>query len=156
MIRRATPEQWRLPGVHPKALLATLLVAAFVLSLSPSPARTQEVPEPEPPEHSYEQNEPPYEAPFLRLSEILGAVHYLRRLCDSDEGSLWRDQMQALIDSEVPNPIRRARIIDRFNRGFESFRSVYRTCTPAAALAIDRYMDEGIKVARDITARYGK
>ena len=100
--------------------------------------------------------EPPYEQQMLRLSEILGSIHYLRRLCNADEGSLWRDEMQALIDTELPSPIRRARIIDRFNRGFETFRAVYRTCTPAAALAINRYMEEGVKISRDITVRYGE
>ena len=103
-----------------------------------------------------EQQEPPYESQLLRLAEILGAIHYLRRLCDSEEGNLWRDQMQALLDAEIPSPIRRARIVDRFNRGFDSFRAVYRTCTPAASLAIDRYMEEGADISRDITARYGK
>jgi uncharacterized protein (TIGR02301 family) len=64
--------------------------------------------------------------------------------------------MQALIDAESPDPDRRARMVDRFNRGYQGFRSVYRTCTPAATLAIDRYMEEGAKIARDITVRYGK
>lgn len=105
---------------------------------------------------SLEQRDPPYEAQLLRLSEILGAVHYLRQLCDSDEGSLWRDEMLGILETESPSPIRRARIVDRFNRAFDSFRSVYRTCTPAAVAAIDRYMEEGAKTARDITARYGK
>jgi uncharacterized protein (TIGR02301 family) len=103
-----------------------------------------------------EKREPPYEVQLLRLSEILGAVQYLRRLCDSDEGSLWRDEMLGILEAEAPSPIRRARIVDRFNRGFDSFRSVYRTCTPAAVTAIDRYMEEGAKISRDITARYGK
>lgn len=102
------------------------------------------------------QRDPPYETQLLRLSEILGAVHYLRELCDSDEGNLWRDQMLAIITAEEPNPIRRARIVDRFNRGYDSFRSVYRTCTIAATSAIDRYMEEGVKITRDITARYGE
>ena len=30
----------------------------------------------------------------------------------------------------------------------------YRTCTPAADVVIHRYMEEGAKIARDITARY--
>jgi uncharacterized protein (TIGR02301 family) len=154
MIPFATEEQLRLRYPPGKLLQAALMAA--IVAFPASPAWTQDSPEPDTRQQPYEQKEPPYEAPFLRLSEILGAVHYLRRLCDSDEGSLWRDEMQALIESEAPSPIRRARIIDRFNRGYESFRSVYRTCTPAAALAIDRYMDEGVKIARDITARYGK
>jgi uncharacterized protein (TIGR02301 family) len=101
-------------------------------------------------------SEPAYDPQLLRLSEILGAVHYLRRLCDAREGNLWRDEMQALIDAENPDADRRARLVDRFNRGFQGFRSVYRSCTPAATVAIDRYMQEGAKIAREITARYGK
>ena len=52
---------------------------------------------------------PAYQADMLRLSEILGAVQFLRELCGTDEGSLWRDQMQALIDTEQPDAVTRAR-----------------------------------------------
>lgn len=136
------------------------LVAGCLLLLPAAPAPGQETEAPaqapaEPAAPQQDLREPPYEGQLLRLSEILGSVSYLRQLCDSDEGSLWRDQMQALIDTEKPNPIRRARFVDRFNRGYESYRSVYRSCTVAAATAIDRFMDEGVKIARDITARYG-
>jgi uncharacterized protein (TIGR02301 family) len=136
-----------------RALIVATAAAAIAL-----PANLGRAQEPPPPQQQLEPEfvEPPYEAQFLRLAEILGAIHYLRRLCDSDEGNLWRSQMQALIDAETPNPIRRARIVDRFNHGYESFRSVYRTCTPAATVAIDRYLAEGVKISRDITARYGK
>ena len=131
------------------------IVTAIVLVVV-APARSQETAPPTAaPTPPPEMGDPPYETQLLRLSEILGAVHYLRQLCDSDEGTLWRGQMQAMIDAEQPSPIRRARFVDRFNRGYESYRSVYRSCTPAAATAIDRYMDEGVKIARDITARYG-
>lgn len=100
--------------------------------------------------------EPAYDPQLLRLSEILGSVFYLRRLCGAAEGNLWRDQMQALIDAENPSPERRAKFVDRFNRGYQGFRSVYRTCTPAATVAIDRYMQEATKIVRDVTARFGK
>lgn len=92
----------------------------------------------------------------MRLAEILGALHYLRHLCKADDGNTWRDQMQALLDSEQPTEERRQRMVDRFNRGYESFRSVYRECTAAATLASERYLDEGTRIAADITARYGK
>jgi len=130
------------------------LVAAGTIAMLTGTVGAQEPVSPDQP--IPEQREPPYESRLLRLSEILGAVHYLRRLCDSDEGSLWRDEMSAILDAEAPTAIRRARLVDRFNRGFDSFRSVYRTCTPAAITAIDRYMEEGANIARDITARYGK
>jgi uncharacterized protein (TIGR02301 family) len=99
---------------------------------------------------------PPYEDQLLRLSEILGGLHYLRDLCKSGEGDAWREQMQSLIDTEEPDDLRRARMVDRFNRGYEGFHSVYLACTVAAATATDRYLDEGARIAAEITARYGK
>jgi uncharacterized protein (TIGR02301 family) len=41
-----------------------------------------------------------------------------------------------------------------FNRGYHSFQQAYRTCTPAANVAVRRYLDEGAKISREITARY--
>lgn len=96
----------------------------------------------------------PYEAEIMRLSEILGALHYLRDLCGAREGQLWRTEMQALIDAEAPSGERRDRLTASFNRGYRGFQQTYRTCTPAADLAIRRYLEEGSRIARDITARY--
>src|SRR6185312_16855192 len=85
---------------------------------------------------------PAYEPDLLRLSEILGSVQFLRELCGTNEGTLWRDQMQGLIDSTEPDTLERARIMDRYNRGYDGFRSVYRVCTGAARVAVDRYLEE--------------
>jgi uncharacterized protein (TIGR02301 family) len=62
--------------------------------------------------------------------------------------------MQALIDAETPSGDRRARMIAAFNRGYNGFQQTYRSCTPAATVAVRRYIDEGIKISRDLTARY--
>jgi uncharacterized protein (TIGR02301 family) len=99
---------------------------------------------------------PAYEPDLLRLSEILGSVQFLRELCGTNEGTLWRDQMQGLIDSTQPDPLEKARLIDRYNRGYDSYRSVYRVCTGAARVAADRYLAEGAKIAAEIAARFGK
>jgi uncharacterized protein (TIGR02301 family) len=99
---------------------------------------------------------PPYQADLMRLSEILGSIQFLRELCGTDEGTLWRDQMQALIEAEQPSAEEKARMIDHFNRGYESYRSVYRVCTDSARLAVDRYLQEGAQIAAEIGARYGK
>ncbi len=96
----------------------------------------------------------PYEGDLQRLSEIMGALHYLRALCGANEGQVWRNEMQALIDAEAPAGERRDRLVASFNRGYRGFQQTYRTCTPAADLAIRRYLEEGAKIARDITARY--
>ena len=62
--------------------------------------------------------------------------------------------MQALVDAETPTGDRRARMIAGFNRGYNGFQQTYRTCTPAAGVAIRRYIEEGSKISRDLTARY--
>lgn len=98
----------------------------------------------------------PYDAELQRLSEIMGALHFLDQLCDEIGSSPWRDEMTALLDAERPAPGRRAGMIDAFNRGYESYRSVYRTCGASAELAIRRYHDEGVRIAGDIGARYGE
>ena len=96
----------------------------------------------------------PFDASLQRLAEILGALHYLRNICGANEGMKWRNEMQARMDAEAPGGERRARMTASFNRGYRGFQQTYRTCTPAADLVIRRYLDEGSKLARDLTARY--
>src|SRR5882724_12287533 len=96
----------------------------------------------------------PFDRDLQRLAEILGTLHYLRAVCGHREGMKWRNEMQALTDAETPSGERRSRMIAGFNRGYNGFQQTYRTCTPAATLAIRRYIDEGLKISRDLTARY--
>ena len=120
-----------------KRLFAAVTV---VLMLAASPARAQSA--------------APFDGDLQRLAEILGALHYLRALCGSNEGQKWREQMEALVDAEAPSGERRQRMVASFNRGYRGFQQTYRSCTPAADIAIRRYLDEGSRIARDITARY--
>jgi uncharacterized protein (TIGR02301 family) len=87
------------------------------------------------------------------LSEILGALHFLRGICNSNEGQKWRNEALALIDAEAPNGKRHDEMVASFNRGYLSFQS-YRICTSVADVVVRRYLEEGAKIARDITARY--
>jgi uncharacterized protein (TIGR02301 family) len=96
----------------------------------------------------------PFDGDLQRLAEILGALHYLRGICGNNEGTKWRNEMQALVDAETPSGDRRTRMIAGFNRGYNGFQQTYRTCTPAANIAIRRYIEEGSKISRDLTARY--
>ncbi len=101
------------------------------------------------------QDEPaPYDHDLQRLSEILGALHFLRGICNSNEGQKWRNEAQALIDAEAPSGNRRDQMVASFNRGYRGFQQTYRSCTPAADIVVHRYLEEGAKIARDITARY--
>lgn len=85
----------------------------------------------------------PYDDKLVRLSEILGAIHYLRELCGAKEGQVWRDQMKEIIDSEGTTVIRRAKLVKGFNKGYRGYRRTYRSCTEPAKIAIDRFMEEG-------------
>jgi uncharacterized protein (TIGR02301 family) len=126
-------------------LLSLLRIGVLVLALAPGFAQAQ----------ATQGGRAPYETEIVRLAEILGALHYLRDLCGAREGALWRNEMQALLDAEAPSGERRDRLTASFNRGYRGFQQTYRTCTPAADLSIRRYLEEGSKIARDITARYG-
>jgi uncharacterized protein (TIGR02301 family) len=114
-----------------------------------APAADQQAPATEPPA-------PIYDEKLLRLSEILGALSFLRDLCGESDGPAWRDEMSALLTAERPAPQRRARLIARFNHGFETFNAVYRTCTPSAELSISRYLSEGEALASDVRGRYNQ
>lgn len=96
----------------------------------------------------------PFDGDLRRLSEILGALHYLREVCGSAEGQKWRNEMQQLVDAEAPTGARRAQMIASFNRGYRLYQQSYRSCTPAADTAIRKYLQEGTKIAREVTARY--
>ena len=96
----------------------------------------------------------PFDSNLQRLAEILGALHYLRSICGANEGPKWRNEVQALIDAEAPSGDRKARMIASFNRGYRGFQQTYRSCTPAANTTIRRYLAEGSKISRDLTARY--
>lgn len=97
----------------------------------------------------------PYEKDMQRLGEIMGALHYLRPLCGADDGPVWRDKMNELMQAEAGPQDSRERLAGAFNSGYEGFQLTYRTCTPAARTVVRRYLDEGSKLARDITTRHG-
>jgi uncharacterized protein (TIGR02301 family) len=117
----------------------------------PQPKAQPQLSAPTPPA----QTQPaPYDHDLQRLAEILGALHFLRGICGTNEGQKWRDQAQALIDTEAPTGDRHDQMIAGFNRGYRSFQQSYRTCTPAAVIVIRRYLEEGASIAREVTARY--
>lgn len=92
----------------------------------------------------------PYDDKLLRLSEVLGAIHYLRELCGASDGQEWRDEMQGLIDTEGTSPLRKAKLAASFNKGYRSYRRTYQSCTKSAETAIERFLDEGATLADTI------
>ncbi|KQZ13027.1 hypothetical protein ASD44_02275 [Mesorhizobium sp. Root554] len=120
-------------------LLSTCLATGIAAGIALSPARAVEA---------------PFEPGLMRLAEILGSLHFLRSLC-GETGGNWRTEMEKLLESESPDPERKARFIASFNRGYRSFGTAYSQCTPSATEAISRYVKEGEALSRDIASRYG-
>lgn len=93
---------------------------------------------------------PDYERKLLRLSEILGAVHYLERLCGGENEQLWRNQMIRLLNAEAPRAARRARLVNRFNRGYRGYQQAFSDCGPSANVAKQRFTREGAFLAQSL------
>ena len=89
----------------------------------------------------------PYDERLTRLSEILGAVHYLRELCGAEEGQQWRERMADLLQSEGSSALRKAKLTRSFNKGYQSYSRTYNTCSPSAQNAINRFLTEGAQIA---------
>jgi uncharacterized protein (TIGR02301 family) len=118
-------------------------------STPPAPAKPVEPPPaPEPPP-------PPYEKEMLRLSEIVGALAFLRTLCAAADAKEWPTRMQALLDTEGTTPARRERLAGAYNRGYRGYALTYRTCTESATEASARYLKEGETLSRNLAGRYG-
>jgi uncharacterized protein (TIGR02301 family) len=115
-----------------RALAAALACAASICA-APAQATAQET--------------RPYDDRLMRLSEILGAVHYLRELCGANDGQLWRDRMKELMDTEGSSALRRARLTRSFNNGYRSYSRTYSTCSATAQTAVDRFLAEGAEIA---------
>jgi uncharacterized protein (TIGR02301 family) len=144
-------------------MLRVLIAVLLVLTVAPARAQLQRPGQTPPPARAPAQAPAPapvpeapapYDRDLQRLSEILGALHFLRDICGTNEGQKWRDEAQALIDAEASAGSRHDQMVASFNRGYRGFQQTYRTCTPAAGVVIRRYLEEGATLARDITARY--
>jgi len=129
------------PEFRPMRLIAALFAVLFAAAILTGPLRAQDA-------------AAPFDDDLQHLAEILGTLHYLRDLCGAKEGQKWRDEMLALVEAETPAGERRTRMVAAFNRGYHGFQQTYRGCTPAAKIAIRRYLAEGAKISRDLTARY--
>ena len=134
------------------ALLLGLTLAGPALAQKATGDTTKETP----PAATVEEKPAPYDERLERLSEILGAVHYLRNLCMDKAEDNWRASMQRLIQLEAANePKRQEKLTAAFNRGYRSFAAIYTACTDSAVVAEERYRNEGATLATEITARFG-
>lgn len=100
--------------------------------------------------HAWAVDTKPYDDRLMRLTEILGAVHYLRELCSANDGQIWRERMKELMDAEGSSALRRAKLTRSFNQGYRSYSRTYTTCTPSAQTAIGRFLSEGAEISENL------
>ncbi|MEM1284680.1 MAG: TIGR02301 family protein [Pseudomonadota bacterium] len=84
------------------------------------------------------------DAALADLAEILGALAHLEVVCGDEERS--RDDMERVLASETLTELRRAVLIDAFNRGFRGVASTHRTCTTTSERLIARHHDRGATI----------
>lgn len=116
-------------------------------------ASVQQVPA-APPSAPAGTDERPYDAQLARLAELLGSVHYLRELCGANDGQTWRNQMKELVGGEGTTALRRAHLVESFNKGYRSYARTYRSCTPPAVTAIGHFMEQGAQLAETLAEQH--
>ncbi|MGL4727201.1 MAG: TIGR02301 family protein, partial [Bosea sp. (in: a-proteobacteria)] len=114
------------------------------------PAPSQ-APAPEPPPEPL----PPYNTDLMKLSEVMGAIAFLRTLCTGADEAIWRDRMAMLIESEARTPPRREALAGAYNQGFRGYALTYRSCTESAQEALVRLARDGDRLSRALSGRFG-
>jgi uncharacterized protein (TIGR02301 family) len=151
------------------AIAAVMAAAVTVLAATPAPAQfpffetrrpappaqppvPKQPPAPAPAPQALPSDDKPYDSQLFRLAEILGTLHYLRELCGANEGQVWREHMRELAASEGTSALRRARLVESFNRGYRDYSRTYRTCTQPALVAIQRFIDQASTISDGLLA----
>ena len=118
----------------------------------PAPKAPEKPPEKEPPPA---EQPAPYDRELMRLSEIIGALAFLRGLCAAPDANEWQARMKALIEAEGVSPGRRDRLAGACNRGYRGYAVTYRICTPSAQEASSRFIAEGERLSQGLAGRFG-
>ena len=99
--------------------------------------------------------DPPYQAQLERLSSVMGSLYYLAPLCGHTEID-WRGEMAKIIERELPDEDRRARLVGQFNAGFTEFARQHSFCGYATKQTIERFLIDAADISQDIFARYSE
>jgi uncharacterized protein (TIGR02301 family) len=135
--------------------LAVVAATLAAISAFDAWAADAPAPKPEPKSAPNAAPPPPYEQQLLRLSEMMGALAYLRDLCGAADGAEFRSRMKSLLDADGIAQPQRDLLAGAYNQGFEDYRQSYRACTPAAGEVIARYLAETARLAAELVSRYG-
>jgi uncharacterized protein (TIGR02301 family) len=137
-----------------RLLLLSLLVAVAMPALA---QQRRPAPAPTPPPKEEAAPEPPpaaYEPDLLRLAEVLGTLSYMTALCTQPGSDTWPQRITQLIEAEGTTPQRKERLAGAYNRGYLGHQSTHRACTDRSRQVIDRMVQQGQRLTREISTRY--
>lgn len=138
-----------------------LAFAAVVLMAEPAGAQQRPRPATPPAAVAPPVEAPPaaYEPQLLKLAEVLGAMSFLSELCSTPsadgKGDQWRRKMIELMEAEAQGEGQKGRLAGAFNRGYAGYRTTYRVCTPNGRLALERLGRDGVRLASELSGRFG-
>jgi len=139
-----------------RALLGAGVLCGLMVGLVPVTAQQRRPAAPPPPKEEPAPEPPPaaYEPELLRLAEILGALGYLTPLCGEGAGEDWRGRMGQLIDAEGATAQRKERLAGAYNRGYLGHQPAHRRCSERSREAIERLLEQGQRLSREVAGRY--
>jgi uncharacterized protein (TIGR02301 family) len=85
-----------------------------------------------------------YARDLLHLSGVMGALHYLERLCYGV--SPWREQMTDLLSAQEPSRQWQMLMVRSFNRSYDRYKLSYRNCTSETRTLTRQQLREGEKL----------
>jgi uncharacterized protein (TIGR02301 family) len=139
-----------------RLLLLSLLAVVAMPALAQQQRRPAAPPPPPPPKEEAAPEPPPaaYEPDLLRLAEVLGTLSYMTALCTQPGSDTWPQRITQLIEAEGTTPQRKERLAGAYNRGYLGHQSTHRACTERSRQIIDRQLQQGQRLTREISTRY--
>jgi uncharacterized protein (TIGR02301 family) len=138
-----------------RRLLLLSLLVALTMPVLAQQRRPAPVPAPAPKEETAPEPPPAaYEPDLLRLAEVIGTLSYMTALCTQPGSDTWPQRIIQLIEAEGTTPQRKERLAGAYNRGYLGHQSTHRACTDRSRQVIDRMLQQGQRLTREISTRY--
>lgn len=93
-----------------------------------------------------------YDLGYVRMAEILGAVHHLRSICTPNEGAVWRNKMIDMLGYLPDQKSQQEIMISHFNSYYHRYERRYRSCTRDAAEEANQLFEEAQILARHLAS----
>ncbi len=87
---------------------------------------------------------------LVKISEVMGALHYLRGACYRPERTQWRSEFDLLLKQYRPSTSLRNRMNDAFHGAYVYHQRNYAGCTQDTAYRASKMADDGERLARKL------